>query len=239
MTYTDPQAAAVGAADGRFSGTALLSGRRQDRHVHARVRREQRLPDPAQRRRAADGRLRARPGGGRVAAAGHAGDPRPRPARRPGRHHPAVPDVLGDLRRRAEGAPRGDRGAHAGRRDAADGETVTTRRRRRASRLRADRRRDRRQRRASGWRPRGGRAPRAPTSSSPAAIPTGCDGAASEVGAQSTAAFDANDLAALEAFFEAPRGPIDHVMVTAGRPVLRAAGRDGLRRGAPRAPGAS
>ena len=41
-----------------------------------------------------------------MAAAGHAGDPRPRPARRPGRHDPAVPDVLGDLRRRAEGAPR-------------------------------------------------------------------------------------------------------------------------------------
>ena len=35
----------------------------------------------------------------------------------------------------------------------------------------------------------------------------------------STAAFDANDLAALERFFERPRRrPIDHVMVTAGGP---------------------
>ena len=60
--------------------------------------------------------------------------------------------------------------------------------------------------------------------------------AAAEVGAAGTAAFDANDSAALEAFFGGLEGPIDHVMVTAGRPVLRAAGRDGLRRGAPRAP---
>ena len=84
---------------------------RQDRHLHARLRRVQRLPDAAQRRRAADRRLRARPRGRRVAAAGHAGDPRPRAARRAARHHPAVPDLLGDLRRRAEGAPRRDRRA--------------------------------------------------------------------------------------------------------------------------------
>ena len=42
--------------------------------------------------------------------------------------------------------------------------------------------------------------------------------AAAELGAQSTAAFDANDSAALEAFFAGLEGPIDHVMVTAGRP---------------------
>jgi NAD(P)-dependent dehydrogenase (short-subunit alcohol dehydrogenase family) len=42
--------------------------------------------------------------------------------------------------------------------------------------------------------------------------------AASEVGAQSTAVFDANDQAALEAFFEQLAAPIDHVMVTAGGP---------------------
>ena len=79
-------------------------GGREDGHLHARLRREQRLPDPAQRRRAPDRRLRARARGRRVAAAGHAGDPRPRPARRPARHDPAVPDLLGDLRRRAERA---------------------------------------------------------------------------------------------------------------------------------------
>ena len=42
--------------------------------------------------------------------------------------------------------------------------------------------------------------------------------AALDVGAQSTAAFDANDSAALRRFFEGLRDPIDHVMVTAGGP---------------------
>ena len=42
--------------------------------------------------------------------------------------------------------------------------------------------------------------------------------AASELGALSTATFDANDSAALEAFFEHLAAPIDHVMVTAGGP---------------------
>jgi NAD(P)-dependent dehydrogenase (short-subunit alcohol dehydrogenase family) len=42
--------------------------------------------------------------------------------------------------------------------------------------------------------------------------------AASELGAQSTATFDANDSTALQAFFEHLAGPIDHVMVTAGAP---------------------
>ena len=42
--------------------------------------------------------------------------------------------------------------------------------------------------------------------------------AAGDVGAESTAAFDANDPAALEGFFQGLEAPIDHVMVTAGRP---------------------
>ncbi|WP_433291170.1 SDR family oxidoreductase [Pseudonocardia sp. CA-142604] len=42
--------------------------------------------------------------------------------------------------------------------------------------------------------------------------------AALEVGAQSTAAFDANDDASLERFFQDLLAPIDHVMVTAGGP---------------------
>jgi pyruvate/2-oxoglutarate dehydrogenase complex dihydrolipoamide dehydrogenase (E3) component len=71
VVYTDPQAAAVGAGAGRFRG-------REDRHLHARVRRSERLSDAAERRGAVDRRLRARSRGGRVAAAGHAGDPRPR-----------------------------------------------------------------------------------------------------------------------------------------------------------------
>ena len=42
--------------------------------------------------------------------------------------------------------------------------------------------------------------------------------AALEIGAQSTAAFDANDAASLERFFQDLPAPIDHVMVTAGGP---------------------
>jgi len=39
-----------------------------------------------------------------------------------------------------------------------------------------------------------------------------------EIGAQRTAAFDANDAAALERFFQELPAPIDHVLVTAGGP---------------------
>jgi NAD(P)-dependent dehydrogenase (short-subunit alcohol dehydrogenase family) len=42
--------------------------------------------------------------------------------------------------------------------------------------------------------------------------------AAREVGARSTAAFDANDPASLERFFDGLPAPIDHVLVTAGGP---------------------
>jgi NAD(P)-dependent dehydrogenase (short-subunit alcohol dehydrogenase family) len=42
--------------------------------------------------------------------------------------------------------------------------------------------------------------------------------AAAELGARGTAAFDANDAAALERFFHDLPTPIDHVMVTAGGP---------------------
>jgi NAD(P)-dependent dehydrogenase (short-subunit alcohol dehydrogenase family) len=42
--------------------------------------------------------------------------------------------------------------------------------------------------------------------------------AADEVGARSTASFDANDLDAVATFFADLDGPIDHVMVTAGGP---------------------
>ena len=42
--------------------------------------------------------------------------------------------------------------------------------------------------------------------------------AADELGARSTASFDADDSAAIEDFFANLAGPIDHVMVTAGRP---------------------
>jgi NAD(P)-dependent dehydrogenase (short-subunit alcohol dehydrogenase family) len=42
--------------------------------------------------------------------------------------------------------------------------------------------------------------------------------AASDVGAQRTAAFDANDSEALRKFFDSTPAPIDHILVTAGGP---------------------
>jgi NAD(P)-dependent dehydrogenase (short-subunit alcohol dehydrogenase family) len=42
--------------------------------------------------------------------------------------------------------------------------------------------------------------------------------AAQDVGARSTASFDANDPAAIKRFFDDMPGPIDHVLVTAGGP---------------------
>jgi NAD(P)-dependent dehydrogenase (short-subunit alcohol dehydrogenase family) len=48
--------------------------------------------------------------------------------------------------------------------------------------------------------------------------PARLEHAGGEVGASSTATFDANDSGALEGFFAGLDGPIDHVMVTAGGP---------------------
>ena len=66
VTYTDPQAAAVGATEAAYSATATLSEVPKTAtytHAYAEV---QRVPDAAQRRRATDWRLRARARGRRV-----------------------------------------------------------------------------------------------------------------------------------------------------------------------------
>ena len=57
VTYTDPQAAAVGAADAQYTATAPVS-QVPKTATYTHLRRIQRLPDPAQRRQAADRRLR-------------------------------------------------------------------------------------------------------------------------------------------------------------------------------------
>jgi pyruvate/2-oxoglutarate dehydrogenase complex dihydrolipoamide dehydrogenase (E3) component len=72
VTYTDPQAAAVGAAEAAYSATAPVSEVPKERHIHARLRRIQRVPDAAVRRQAADRRLRARARRRRVDAASDA-----------------------------------------------------------------------------------------------------------------------------------------------------------------------
>jgi hypothetical protein len=56
VTYTDPQAAAVGAAEAPYSSTTLLSECPRPRRT-PRLRRVERLLDPAQRRRPVDRRL--------------------------------------------------------------------------------------------------------------------------------------------------------------------------------------
>ena len=76
VTYTDPQAAAVGAVPGFLQRDRAGIGGAQDRHVHACLRRIQRIPDAALRRRAPDRRLRSQARSRRVAAAGDGGDPR-------------------------------------------------------------------------------------------------------------------------------------------------------------------
>ena len=110
VVFTDPQAAA-GRRDRRpLQRDRTPVGAREDRDVHARVRREQRVPDAARRRRASDRRVRARTRGWRVASAGDVGDSRPRADRGAARHDPAVPDLLRDLRRGTQVAARADRG---------------------------------------------------------------------------------------------------------------------------------
>ncbi len=116
VTYTDPQAAAVGALEAQYSGTAPLSEvPKTATYTHA-LRRVQRVPHPAQRWPAADRRVCARPRGRGVAAAGDTGHPGPCPGRRAERHDPAFPQLLRDLQRGRAGAAHADHGpAEAGR----------------------------------------------------------------------------------------------------------------------------
>ena len=106
VVYTDPQAAAVGATEGRFSVTVPLADvAKTATYTHAYAYLGW-LPDPGLRRRAADRRLRARSRGRGVDAAGHAGRQGPGAAGRAARRDPAVPHLLRDLRGRAEGPAR-------------------------------------------------------------------------------------------------------------------------------------
>src|SRR3954465_12670260 len=155
-----------------------------------------------------------RPRGGGVAAAGAPGHPRARAARRAPRHDPAVPDVLGDLRRRAQGAARRNRSC--------TGDSVTTA----TTPLRAQREPERLGQTvvviggsagiglATARRGRAEGAEVVLTGRNPERL----ERAARDGGARSTAAFDATDPARLGRFFEDLPTPVDHVMVTAGGP---------------------
>ena len=109
VVFTDPQAASVGASKARFTGSAPVSGVAKTA-TYTRAYAESNgfltLLSDGER---LTGAYALGPEAGRVAPAGHVGHPRAHTARRAARHDPAVPDLLRDLRRRVEGAPRRDR----------------------------------------------------------------------------------------------------------------------------------
>ena len=123
VVYTDPQAASVGASAGRFSAMVPLSEVAKTAtytHAYADDKGFLTLLSDGER---LTGAYALGPEAGEwlqqatLAIRAHIA------TRRAGRHDPAVPDLLGDLRRRAEGASQRDRGGiQAGRRATADGE---------------------------------------------------------------------------------------------------------------------
>ncbi len=206
VTYTDPQAASVGATEAPFSATAMLSEvAKTATYTHAYAE-SRRLPHTPQRRRATHRCVRTRARGGGVAAAVDARDPGARPTRRAPRHHPALPELLGDPRRRAEGPSPRDRSR------APDDESVTM------NELAGQRVVV-----IGGSAGIGLETARRARAEGAEVVLTGrdrawLDDAAADVGAQSTATFDADDPDALTQFFGDAPTPIDHVMVTAGGP---------------------
>ena len=243
VAYTDPQAAAVGADAGRFSAMVPLSEVAKTA-TYTRAYAESNgfltLLSDGER---LTGAYALGPEAGEWLQQATLADPRPRPARRPGRHDPAVPDVLGDLRRGAEGAAR-------------------RRSRRRASRSARDRpwRSDRRgasRRRPSSRELRGQTvvviggsagigletARRARAEGADVILagrdPGRLERAAATLGAAEHRDVRRQRLGGPRGLLRRPRGTDRPRDGHGGRPVLRAAGRDGLRRGTPRAPAAS
>ena len=109
VVFTDPQAAAVGATEAPFSATAPLSGIAKTA-TYTRAYAESNgfltLLSDGER---LTGAYALGPEAGEWLQQATLAIRAARAARRAARHHPAVPDVLRDLRRRAEGAARRDR----------------------------------------------------------------------------------------------------------------------------------
>ncbi len=94
VVFTDPQAAAVGEADGPLVATVPLSDvPRTATYTRAYVERPGFLTLISDGERLT-GAYAVGPEAGRVARSGHARHPREGAARSPARHDPAVPDVL-------------------------------------------------------------------------------------------------------------------------------------------------
>ena len=109
VTYTDPQAGATGATEARFSATARVAEVAKTAtytHAYAESNGFLTLLSDGER---LTGAYALGPEAGRVAPAGHPRHPRPRPARRPARHDPALPDLFRDLPGGVEDARRRDR----------------------------------------------------------------------------------------------------------------------------------
>jgi hypothetical protein len=101
VVFTDPQAAAVGATNDRFSGTTRLS---------QSSKRFLTLPADGQH---LTGAYAHGPEAGEWLQQATLAIRAPRADRDPARHDPAVPDLLRNLRRGAQGAAGGDRGGPA------------------------------------------------------------------------------------------------------------------------------
>ena len=109
VTYTDPQAAAVGAAEAAFNATARVAEvAKTATYTRAYAESNGFLTVLSDGERLT-GAYALGPEAGEWLQQATPGDPRPRAARCAARHHPALPDPLGDLPRCGEGARQGDR----------------------------------------------------------------------------------------------------------------------------------
>jgi dihydrolipoamide dehydrogenase len=100
VTYTDPQAGAVGVSEDRFVGTVALSEiPKTATYTHAYAESNGFLTLVSDGERLTGVRSR------RMAPADDAGDPCPRPARGSHRHDPTVPELLRNLCRGDQGTP--------------------------------------------------------------------------------------------------------------------------------------
>ncbi len=233
VTYTDPQAAAVGATDARFSATARLSELAKTAtytHAYAESNGFLTLLSDGER---LTGAYALGPEAGEWMQQATLAIRRPRPARRPTRHDPAVPQLFRDPRRSGQGAPQADRIRPSRARPSGGpglthdmemtGEHDMTTAPTASPALREPELVGQTVVIIGGSAGIGLETARRARAEGAEVILTARNRArlaeaARDAGALSTAAFDAHDVASLEQFFDSLPDPIDHVLVTAGGP---------------------
>ena len=114
VVFTDPQGPRSGDAEGRSRRPSARRGASHRPRTRARTTTSPGFMTLVSDGERITGAYAARPGGGRVAPAGHGRDPRRRAAGGDGGRDPALPHLLGDLPPRAAGA-RGEGGGEASR----------------------------------------------------------------------------------------------------------------------------